>query len=439
MSDRTRRSISRRTVLKGALASAGPWIVPRGVLGGAGKTAPSDRIRLGCIGTGSRGTQIMRSFLGFKEVQVVAVCDTVRQRRQSACARVRAQYGLEAVPKGLDAGSDFRGVLARDDVDAVTIVTQDHWHALIAIAAAKAGKDIYCEKPLGVAYAESRAIVQAVRRYRPVFQTGTQQRSSRNFRFACELARNGYLGAVHTVVVGAPGPSYRRRYRGPATAEPVPEGMDYDMYTGPAPAKPYNRGRLDWPGWYLIWDYCAGFIVNWGVHHLDIAHWGCPDVGSKPFEITCKGSYRHDGLSDNINDWQAEYVYPGKLRMTFTDTGHPNAQGCKFVGEKGWVHVNRRGIHAEPKSLLTVKLKGGDERLHASGHHQGDFIRAVRKRGEPVSPVASGHVASSLGLLAETATRVGKKLQWDPAGEKFTGSEQANRLLTRPMRSPWAL
>ncbi len=434
-----RHRMSRRGLLKCTLGAAGACFVPRAVLGGPGKTAPSDRITLGCIGTGGQGTGLLRSFLGFGEVRVLAVCDTVKDRRERARGLVRKQYGTPSGQKACDAGSDFRKVIARDDIEAVCIATQDHWHALIAVAAAKAGKDIYCEKPLGVGFTEGRAIVRAVRRYRQVFQTGTQQRSSRNFRFACELARNGYLGKVHTVVVGAPGPSYRRKYRGPVTPEPVPPGLDYEMYVGPAPMKPYNRGRLDWPGWYLIWDYCAGFIVNWGVHHLDIANWGCPDVGSKPFELTCKGTYRSDGLSDNINAWQAEYVYGGGLRMTFTDTGHPNAQGCKFVGPDGWVHVNRRGIQAEPKSLLKVAVKPDELHLHKSGHHQGDFLKAVRRRRECASPVESGHVASGLGLLGEVAARVGRKLQWDPAGEKFAGDDRANRLLTRPMRSPWTL
>ena len=430
---------SRRGLLKGMLAAAAaPYVVPATVLGDPGKTAASDRIALGVIGTGGRGRKVMQGFLAFDQCRVVALCDTLTDRRKQAAALVAKQYGPGGA-EGLDAGSDFRKVLARDDVDAVLIATQDHWHGPIAVAAAKAGKDIYCEKPLGAAFAESRAILRAVRRYGSIFQTGTQQRSSRNFRHACELARNGYLGKLKEVVVGAPGPSYRRKYRGPTTAEPIPEGLDYEMYVGPAPMKPYNRGRLDWPGWYLIWDYCAGFIVNWGVHHLDIAHWGCPDVGSKPFEVTCKGTYRDDGLSDNIKAWQGRFVYPGGLTMSFTDTGNPNAQGCKFVGDAGWVHVNRRGIDAAPKSLLKAALKPNDKPLYNSGHHQGDFLKAVAARRDPVSPVEAGHAASSLGLLAEIAARVGRPLKWDPAAEKFGNDEQANALLARPMRSPWTL
>jgi len=431
---------TRRDVLRGAVtAVAVPYFVSAAALGGPGKTAPSDRITLGCIGTGGRGTMLLRSFLPFKEVRIVAVCDVADDRRTSARKLVDKHYGAKTAPAGCQATGDFRKVLARDDVDAVVIAPQDHWHAVMAVAAAKAGKAIYCEKPLGVSVAESKAIRDAVRRYGSVFQTGTQQRSTRNFRFACELARSGYLGKIHTVAVGAPGPSYQPKYRGPAGPQPVPANLDYEMFLGPAPKKPYNLGRLAWPDWYLIWDYCAGFIVNWGVHHLDIACWGCPDLATKPFELTCKGSYRKTGLTDNLSDWQGRYVYPGGLRMTFTDTGHPNAQGCKFVGDKGWVHVNRRGIQAEPASLLKVALKPGDVHLHKSNHHQGDFLAAVRTGGKVASPVEAGHAASLLGLVGEIACRVNRKLTWDPKTETFTGDERANRLLARPLRAPWTL
>lgn len=432
--------VTRRELLRGAIAAVTvPYFVPAAALGGPGRTAASDRITLGCIGTGSRGTTLLRSFLPFKEARVVAVCDVATDRRTLARKLAEKQYGAKAAGAGCQATGDFRKVLARKDVDAVVIASQDHWHALIAVAAAKAGKAIYCEKPLGVSVAESRAIRDAVRRYGCVFQTGTQQRSTRNFRFACELARSGYLGKVHTVVVGAPGPSYRPKYGGRAGPQPVPAGLDWEMFLGPAAKKPYNPGRLAWPDWYLIWDYCAGFIVNWGVHHLDIACWGCPEIGTKPFELTCKGSYRNEGLTDNLNDWQGQYIYPGGLKMTFTDTGHPNAQGCKFIGDKGWVHVNRRGIRAEPASLLKVALRPGDVHLHESNHHQGDFLRAVRTGGKVASPVEAGHAASRLGLLGEIACRLNRKLTWDPKTEKFAGDEKGNQLLSRPMRAPWKL
>ena len=434
------RRTSRRRFLQGAAAAAAaPYFVPASALGAEGRKAANDRITLGILGTGGRGTSNMRSILPLADAQVVAVCDCMTSRRERARGIAQAHYARRAGYKGCKAYRDWREVVAREDIDAVVIAPQDHWHALMAVAAAKAGKHMYCEKPLGVAVAEGQAIRTAVRRGGVVFQTGTQQRSSRNFRFACELARNGYLGKIHTIQVGAPGPSYRPKFRGEPKPEPVPAGLDYEMYMGPAPSKPYCAGRLGWPDWYLIWDYCAGFIVNWGVHHLDIAHWGCPVLGRERAEITCKGTYRSEGLTDNINGWQAEFQFAGGLRMTHTDTGHPNKQGCEFVGDKGRVHVNRRGISAAPASLLKVALGPNDIRLAESSHHQANFLQCVRTRRDPVSPVESGYVASNLGLLPEIATRLKRKLTWDPKAEKFLSDDGANRRLSRPMRSPWSL
>jgi hypothetical protein len=272
-----------------------------------------------------------------------------------------------------------------------------------------------------------------------VFQTGTQQRSSRTFRHACELAINGYLGKLHTLKVAAPGPQYQRKHRGSLDPQPVPAGLDWDMYVGPSPMKPYNPGHMAWPDCYLIWDYCAGFIVNWGVHHLDIAHWGCPSIGRTAFELECKGDYRKDGFCDNLSGWQGEFRFEDGLRMSYSDTGHPHAQGCRFEGDAGWVHVNRRGISASPESLLKVTLKPGETHLHASTHHQADFVRAVRENRDPVSPVESGHVASTLGLLGEIASRTRRKLKWDWRKETFVGDDGANRQLSRALRSPWSL
>jgi predicted dehydrogenase len=432
--------INRRCFLKKAagisIAAMGfPYVVASSALGKAGSVAPSERIVMGCIGVGGQGTGNMRGFLGKSEAQVVAVCDVIESRRQNAKGIVDRRYGDE----GCATYSDFRDVLAREDIDAVVIVTQDHWHAVIAVAAARAGKDMYCEKPLGVSVVEGQAIARSIRRYGRVFQTGTQQRSDSKFRFACELARNGYVGKIHTVKVAAPGPEYKRTYQKPTTEEPIPAGLDYDMYIGPAPMKPYNGGRLAWPDWYLIWDYCAGFSVNWGVHHLDIANWGCPTLTSEPFELKCKAGYRDDGLTDNINDWQAEFDYVSGLRMSFSDTGNPNKQGCQFEGDKGWVHVNRGGIWAEPASLLQVKIKPDEVHLHESANHHADFLNSVRTRSDPVSPVEAGHKASYLGLITDIAGRAKRKLKWDPVKEKFIGDEEANRMLSRPMRSPWHL
>ena len=439
---RRNRGLDRRSFLaKAAETAAGsiafPYLVCSSALGKDGSVPASDRIVMASIGTGGQGTANMKAFCGKANVQVVAVCDVVKEKREKA----KGIADSIQASKSCSAYGDFRDVLARDDIDAVCIAPQDHWHALIAVAAAKAGKDMYCEKPLGVAVAESRAIRDAVRKYNVVFQTGTQQRSDRNFRFACELARNGYLGRIHTVRVGAPGPVYKRKYKRPPVEESIPPGFDYDMYIGPAPMKPYNGGRVAWPDWFLIWDYCAGFIVNWGVHHLDIANWGCPDVANQPCELEFTGSYRHDGLTDNINDWRGEFRYANGLKMVYTDAAERTDEndGCAFKGDAAQVHVNRYGIWAQPKSLLDVKLKPSDIHLDESTEHHENFVNSVKTRKDPVSDVESGHKASLLGMLAETSVRLKRSLKWDPVKELFPGDDEANNLLKRPMRSPWHL
>jgi len=432
--------IHRRCFLKAAGACAGaivlPQVIPSSVLGADGARAPSERVVMGCIGVGGQGVANMKNFLNLPEVQVAAVCDVFRDKQLKAKALVDEKYANSDCATF----TDFREVLARKDIDAVVIATQDHWHALIAVAAAKAGKDMYCEKPLGVAVTECRAILDAVRRYGRIFQTGTQQRSDRKFRQACELARNGYLGRIHTVKVASEGPNYRPSYKGPFEPVPVPAGLDYEMYLGPAPAKPYNPGRHGWPDWYLIWDYCDGFIVNWAVHHLDIALWGCPAVVAEPCQLQFTATYRNEGFTDNVEKWDGQFTYASGLRMTFTDYWGKNKSGCRFEGDQGWVYVDRPGIWAEPASLLSVKLKPDDLRLHESNNHHKDFITSVLSRRDPVSDVEAGHKASYLGMIADISARLGgRALKWDPVAERFDGDDEANRMLTRPMRSPWRL
>ena len=429
--------LSRRRFLRtAAAAAAAPLILPATARGA------NDRITMGAIGVGGRGTADMRGFLGNPGVQVVAVCDVWEARRLRAKKRVEAHYAQRQGKdkyKGCDAYNDFREVIGRDDIDAVLIAPQDHWHAIMAVQAAESGKDMYCEKPLGVAVRETQVIRDTVRRYNRVFQTGTQQRSDRKFRHACELARNGYLGKIHTVEVAAPGRSYKPRYRGSVAPEPVPKGFDFDMYTGPAPKKPWNRARIDYPGFYLIWDYCAGFVVNWGVHHLDIAHWGYPGLTEQKFELVAEADYRTYGLTDNINGWKAEFRYPDGVRLLFSDSGYPYKQGCKFVGDKGWVHVSRGGISAEPKALLKVKMRPNEIHLVRSTHHQGNLVDCIRTRRDPVASVDDGHKASYFGMITDIAARVRRKVVWDPIAETFINDDEANRMLSRPMRAPWTL
>ena len=433
----SQRIARREFVKQAAVATAAvgfPRIVPAAALGADGAVAPSNKITIGCIGVGGMGTGNMKNFAGLEGSRVLAVCDTYEDRRQRAKTYVDNQYG----DQGCAAYRDFRELLDRKDIDAVMIAPQDHWHALIATAAAKAGKDMYCEKPMGVSVEEGQKILAAVREHKRVFQAGTWQRSQQKFRHACELARNGYVGKIHTVQVAAPGPQYQPKYTGSLEPQPVPSGFDWERWCGPAPLKPYNPGRVAWPDWYLIWDYCAGFICNWGVHHLDIAHWGCPQLGTEPFEVECQANYRQKGFTDNVEGWNATFTFAGGLKMIFTDETRQKL-GTRFIGDQGWVHVDRAGIWAEPESLLKVKLKEGELQLHASNHHQDDFLSSVRSRQDPVSNVHATHVASYLGLIADIAARRGQKLKWDPQAERFADNEEANRMLKRPMHNGWQL
>lgn len=457
--------MNRRSFLKTTAAATGvlgfPTIVPSAAFG-AGK-----KISVGCIGigrlsgvgVGGQGGRDMRNFLSLDgDCHVVAVCDPYRDRRDGAKQIVDEKYGH----KGCAAYGDFRDLLARPDIDAVTIATQDHWHALIATAAAAAGKDIFLEKPLGVAVEQGQKIRDAVRRHRRVFQAGTQQRSVGKFRQACELVRNGYLGRLQEIRVVAPGATYQPRYDGPFDPQAVPEGFDWAMWRGPAPDRAYNPGRVAHPDWYLQWDYCAGFICNWGVHYLDVAVWGAPELGTQDFAVECRGSYRSKGFADNIESWNATFSFPGGLCLKFYDRPETDREtGTKFIGDAGWLHVSRAGIWAEPASLLDVKphdrwvrlaswddpasdfkmgkAKGRDVPVFTSVNHAQNFLDATRSRRDPLSNVEATHAATNLGLIPEIAARLETRLTWDAKRERFVGDDDANARLQRPLYNGWKL
>lgn len=441
--------LSRRRFVAGTLAAVvAPSVLPGAVLGKDGAKPPSDRITIGMFGMGNRGTDSWRSMRPLPDHQVLAVAECRRDRGQLAQNTINQCYaerlGQESYD-GCQLYGDFREILARDDIDAVWGTVPDHWHAVVYNRAIEAGKDIYGEKPLTRWIGDGIKVRDAVRRYGCVFQTGTQQRSLRTFRHACELARNGYLGKLREIHVGAPG---GESYPAEPPCDP-PEGFDYDMWSGPAPLIPFDKKRCEWLAMYMISHYCAGFITNWGVHHLDIAGWGCPEVFEKPFEIGGAGVLPAEGMTDTWISWQTELHWASGLKMVYTNSGNPVQQGCKFIGEEGWVHVNRSGIWAEPVSLLDVRLKPTDRPLHASPKHDNDpngytahtadFFNSIRTRQNPVSPVEEGHAASTLGNVADVALRLGRKLKWDPAAECFVGDDEANAMLSRPARAPWTV
>ena len=424
------QNISRRNFLAttaGALAA--PLFIPSRVLGRDGSVAPSEKINIGSIGLGSRGSDHLRTLLPRSEVQVVAVCDVFRTKADAAQKKVDEHYGVP----GCKAYQDFREMLARPDLDAVVIAAPENWHALISIAAMKAGKDVYCEKALSLTVAEGHAVCDTVARHGRVFQAGTQQRSDRNFRFACELARNGYLGKLRTVTVGVP--SGKRVLHLPVT--PPPADLDYDLWLGPAPFKPH-RDNLCTYNWYFLTDYCAGWIQSWGVHHMDIGLWGAPALTASTLAVEGTAEFLTEGDADVSFGWAVKLTTPDGLQMQFhDDASSPVGHGCRFTGDRGWVHVVRGHIKAEPAELLQTVLKPTDEHLYVSREHQTNFLECIRSRREPVAPARVCHAATTATLIADIATRLGRKLTWDWKTERFVGDPAADRLLNRTMRSPW--
>ena len=420
-------AISRRRFLKGAAACALglPYVITSSALGADGKAPAGERIGLGLIGLGSRGSQIMGGFLG-GGTECVAVCDVWENRREA----VRRHLGGRCA-----AYNDFRDVLARPDVDAVVVATPEYWHSVIVVMAARAGKDIYCEKALSVTVAEGQAMVDAVRRYGRVFQHGTQQRSDTNFRFACELVRNGRIGRLQTITAAVPA-SEAAGIRRPA---PVPKELDYDMWVGPSPWVPHcGQAGIGHPGWCFHSDFTPGFILTWGVHHLDIAQWANDTELSGPVEFEGRGTFPRDGYDDVVQTWHAECRYANGVRLVFTsENEQPN--GVRFEGDAGWIFVTRGAIDAGPPSLLKSTVRPDEVHLYRSADHAGNFLECVRTRRPTVAPVDVAHRSTTIGLLANIAILLGRRLRWNPEREVFESDDEANRLLRRSLRAPWTL
>jgi len=442
------KNINRRQFLKQvtgtAVAAIGfPYIIASSALGKAGTVAPSNRVVVGCIGVGSQGTGVMQNFLQQNQAQVVAVCDVKSNRRESAANRVNLHYNST----GCAQYSDFCELLARDDIDAVMSATTDHWHVLTALAAAKAGKDIYLEKPMGLSLAEDQALRAACHQYGTVFQFGTQQRSDRKFRFACELALNGRLGKVHTINVLSPS-SVAGGSMKPA---PVPEWLDYNMWLGPASFTPYTEDRCSNKLWWFNSDYAVGWIAGWGVHPLDIALWGGGEAAAGPVELEGTGTFPTDGFCDTAVDWRIVFKYaspPGRVIMNYAGGPQPpewrqrygpDSHGVGFEGTEGWVHVNRSRIVAHPMSLLDSVIRPNEIHLYESSHHVRNFLDCVKSRSETVCPIDAAVRADIVCHLSDIAIRTRRKIRWDPEKEVIIGDQEASRRLSRSMRSPWHL
>jgi predicted dehydrogenase len=425
------KNMNRRDFLRAAAGTAAvaafPYVVPSSVFGAE---APSNRIVLGFIGCGKQSQHLMRSFLGSPGTQVVAACDVDKLKLERSSKEIVEKHYADRKDgsyKGCVRYHDFRDLLARNDIDAVVISTPDHWHAVTVIESCKAGKDVYCEKPLSQTIREARAMVNAVRQYNRIFQTGSMQRSSQEFRFACELVQNGYIGDIQHVTVGVGGPPEDKLL----PAEPVPDYLDWDMWVGPAMWRPYNNDLAPhisfdgFPNWRYYSYYGGGGMTDWGAHHFDIAQWALGMDGSGPVEIIPPDGKDYKVLT---------YKYANGIPMT-----RDNANGILFEGTKGKVEVNRGYLKTWPDSLKDQKIGPDQVHLYDSKNHYTDWLDAIRKRSDPICKIEIGASSVTVCHLGNIAYRLQRPLKWDPKREVFVGDDEANRLLSRSMRSPWHL
>ena len=422
---KSKRSTRRQFLQTAGAAIAAPYFVPAAALGQGRRSAPSERLTIGFIGVGNMGGGHLGYFLSHKDVQVVAIADVKAWQREAAHKRVQDQYGGENASgtfKGCDLYNNFEDLLARDDIDAVLIAVPDHWHAMVAIAACRAGKDVYCEKPLALTIREAEAMVAAARRYNTVFQTGSQQRSSDNFRFACELVRNGRIGKLQTVNVGIGMPSNERYL----PEEPIPEGLDWDRWLGPAPWKPYSAERCSGNysgGWRFCRDYSGGMTTDWGAHHFDIAQWGMGMDGNGPVRIIPPGVEGSDTLM---------YEYASGVVMR-----RGGANGILFTGTDGKIEVNRGYFRTWPNSIGQEPITPDELHLYESPGHQQDWLNCIRTRSRPICDVAIGASSVTVCHLGNIASWTGRAIRWNPETHEIIGDEAAARWLDRPKRAPW--
>jgi predicted dehydrogenase len=426
----------RRRFLKqlagGSLGLLGfPSIVPAKALGLENSVLPNDRIRLGFIGMGAQGTYLIRAFLNEPGTQVLAVCDVDGQKKQRA-RNIAEEYYKDQNGSGSFRGiqeyKDYQEILACSDIDAVVTALPDHWHAIAAIEAAKAGKDIYCEKPLANSIRECRAMVHAARQFGQVFQTGSMQRSDDKFRFACELVRNGYIGEIQHVIANIGGPPQEDDL----PAEPAPDYLDWDRWLGPAPWRPYSSvlsppiSFTGFPNWRNYWNYGGGGMTDWGAHHYDIAQWGLGMDASGPVEVIPPDSQDVKVLT---------YKYANGVVLT----RQGGANGVLFTGTEGKVEVNRGYLRTWPDSLQRVRLKPDDLHLYVSRNHRADWLECLRMRRRPICDVEIGCRSAAVCHLGNIAYKLNRPLKWDPVTELFQDDPEANRVLGYSYRAPWSL
>ncbi len=451
--------LSRRRFLQSAPLLAAPLILPGSAFGEGKRPPPSGRIQFGVIGCGTIALNTLGNFLHDERVQVTAVCDVNRESghygyqgekqggREAGRRMVEAHYAAGAASgayKGCAGYEDFREMLDHAKLDAVMVCTPDHWHGLMAIRAAAKGVHTFGQKPLSLTIAEGRRMVEAVTRAGITWQTGSQQRSMIYFRTACEYVRNGRIGRLREIRVTLPDgdPSGHRDFNqmGARTApEPVPEGLNYDLWEGPAPHRDYRPALLPL-NWRHNFDYSGGMITDWGAHHLDIVQWALDKDASGPVAIE-NVTHNAPAASELFNTptkFSFDVVYEGGLRVK---TASGEEDGIEFIGEGGRsIFVNRDKLVMTPEELRRDKIRDDEVRLHASNNHYANFIDGILGQKPTVAPIEAAHRTITIAHLANIAVRLGRaSLKWDPVTERIPGDDDPNALLSRPMRAPWTL
>ena len=442
-----------KTIAAASVVSGFPSIVPASVLG---LTSPSNRINVGAIGTG-RISRVhdLPGIWKFETARIMAVCDLDTHRVEDAKKLVNGHYAKETGKSydGVKTYGHYRELLADKDVDAVVISTPDHWHALIAMDAVRAGKDVYLQKPASLTIAEGRLLSDTVHHSGRIFQIGSQQRSSPQFRYAAELVRNGRIGELKTVEIGLPGD--------PAGNDepemPVPKNLDYDMWLGSTPVVHYTEKRVhpqvgyDRPGWLRCEQFGAGMITGWGAHHIDSAHWGMATEFTGPIEIWGTAEFPKKGLWDVHGPVRTEALYADGVHMIISGD-FPN--GIKFIGTEGWVFVSRgnesvtssdpvaklkdaQALAASDAKIITSVIGPDEIHLYESRDHHGNWLDCIRTRQQTIAPVEVAHRACSACLLHHIAMKTTRKLFWDPQKERFHNDDEANAMLSRPQRPPY--
>jgi predicted dehydrogenase len=429
---------SRRNFIKqSATALAGIIIVPRFVLGGTRADgfkyiAPSDIISLGFIGCGKQARGLSKSFLNTNEVRIAAISEVYKDKSVWMLDTIKSSYEQNKQLGNytdIPVYNDFRELLARKEVDAVVIASPDHWHAAMAVRAAEAGKDIYCEKPMSLTIKEGRAMVNATRKYNRVFQTGNMQRSWPEFRQAVELVRNGYIGDIKSIKVniGPPPTAYN------LPEQPIPDGLDWKTWLGPNEYKPFNAELAPpitkdvFPNWRNYKEFGGGMVTDWGAHMFDIAQWALDMDSSGPSEIFAPDK-DHPFLT---------YKYKNGITMTHEKWEWNNA--VLFIGTEGEIRIARGKLETTPAFLKDKIIGETEKHVYKSENHCKDFLNAMRKRSKPISDVEVGHRTASVCNLGNIAYQLKRPLKWNPRKERFKNDREANTLLGRPMLNEWKI